>query len=210
MLEQLGDPLRVLHIRLAAGHRLHVRRVQQPGLEPVLQAVEHRLPIRRGRLHPGQRHPALDQPVGHELQRPGHRGERPRLRAPPAIGSRRAHAHRHRRLPDIQTGDPVEQHIHQQLPSARRPCNGVARRALYRGHRPTCSKATIRHTREPHAKLFCGLNHTRVRRRRRATPHSHPPAQRLEESQPITPLAPSEGTGPEVTAQAACTPFGWV
>jgi len=57
--------------------------------------------------------------------------------------------------------------------------NGVARRALYRGHRPTCSKATIRHTREPHAKLFCGLNHTRVRRRRRATaPFSRPTARR--------------------------------
>ena len=32
------------------------------------QAVEHRFPVRRGGLHPGEFHPALRQPVSHQAQ----------------------------------------------------------------------------------------------------------------------------------------------
>ena len=56
VLEQLGDPLRVPHVGLAARHRLHVRGVEQPDLHHLLQAVERRLPVRRGRLHRRDRH----------------------------------------------------------------------------------------------------------------------------------------------------------
>ena len=57
VLEQLRDPLRVPHIGLAPRHRLHVRGVEQPDLHHLLQAVERRLPVRRGRLHRRDRHP---------------------------------------------------------------------------------------------------------------------------------------------------------
>jgi hypothetical protein len=40
MLDQLGDPGRIRHIGLAAGHVLEVLGVQQPALEVVFQQVE--------------------------------------------------------------------------------------------------------------------------------------------------------------------------
>src|SRR5665647_1728476 len=42
-------------------HGLHVCGVQQPRLYLLLQAVEHRLPVRRGRLHRRELDPALGQ-----------------------------------------------------------------------------------------------------------------------------------------------------
>lgn len=43
MLEQLGDPLRVLHIGLATRHRLHVSGVEQPALHPLTLLRAHKL-----------------------------------------------------------------------------------------------------------------------------------------------------------------------
>ena len=83
VLQQLRDPFGVPDVALAAGHRLHVRGVEQPHLHDLFQAVERRLPIRRGRLHRRDRHPGLDQPVPHHPQRAEHRLERARLTAPP-------------------------------------------------------------------------------------------------------------------------------
>jgi hypothetical protein len=51
VLEQLGDPLAVLDVGLAAGDLLDVRRVDQPDREAVLEDVEDRLPVDPGRLH---------------------------------------------------------------------------------------------------------------------------------------------------------------
>jgi hypothetical protein len=50
--DQLGDPGRVGHIGLAAGHVTQVGRVQQPALDLVLQQLPDRLPGAPGRLHP--------------------------------------------------------------------------------------------------------------------------------------------------------------
>ncbi|MCW2695315.1 MAG: hypothetical protein JWR62_400 [Modestobacter sp.] len=71
VLEQLGDPLGVLDVGLGSLHRRDVRGVAEPDLQNFLQAVESRRPVRRGRLHRRDRHPALQQPVAHDLQRAG-------------------------------------------------------------------------------------------------------------------------------------------
>jgi hypothetical protein len=112
VLQELGDPLRVADIGLAARDGLDVRGVEQPRRHALFQAVEHRLPVRRGRLHRRQRDPARHQPVGHHPQRPRHRGERPRLRDPPASGTGGAHADHDDLLADVQTRDPLDQHVH--------------------------------------------------------------------------------------------------
>jgi hypothetical protein len=59
VLDQLADPHRVSHIRLAARDVLEVLSIQQPHLEVGLQQVLDRLPIDPGRLHPDQRDPKL-------------------------------------------------------------------------------------------------------------------------------------------------------
>jgi LysE type translocator len=85
-------------------------------LHHLFEAVKRRLPIRRGRFHRRNQDAGFDQPVPHHLQRPRGRLERPRLSAPPTPWAGRAHAHRHRILADIQTGDPVEHDLHRSLP----------------------------------------------------------------------------------------------
>ncbi len=120
VLEQLRDPLRVLDVGLAPGHRLHVRGVEQPGAHPLLQAVQHRLPVGGRGLHSGQRHTLFDQPVRHRLQRPAHRPVGARLTDPPPALAGGAHADDHHLLADIQSRHPLHQHIHQGLPPMRR------------------------------------------------------------------------------------------
>ncbi|KRE54814.1 hypothetical protein ASG92_24725 [Arthrobacter sp. Soil736] len=49
----------------AAGHILHVRRVQRPHLrDPVLEQIEHRFPVHTRELHPRPGHPLGNQPGG--------------------------------------------------------------------------------------------------------------------------------------------------
>src|SRR5215207_9165813 len=141
VLQQLGDPLRVPDVALAARHRLHVGGVEQPYLHDFFQAVERRLPIRRRRLHRRDAHPGLDQPVPHHPQRPSCRLERARLAAPATAWAGRADADRQRLLADIQTGDPVEHDLHESpFPSVRRPSpHGVGPEGPLPGHRPACS-----------------------------------------------------------------------
>jgi hypothetical protein len=112
VLEQLRDPLRVADVGLTARHRLHVSGVEQPHLHDFFEAVERRLPIRRGRLHRRNRHTGLDQPVPHQPQRPRRGAKRPRLTGTAPSRTRRTHTHRHRRLAHIQPGDAFEHDFH--------------------------------------------------------------------------------------------------
>ena len=98
VLEQLGDPLAVLHVGLAARHLLDVLGVDQHQLEPPLQQVPDRLPVHAGRS-PWRRGDALlGQPVGQLDQLAGHG----RRRSAPARGPcprRRRGGRRRRRCP---------------------------------------------------------------------------------------------------------------
>jgi hypothetical protein len=72
--EQLGQPGRVGHVGLAAGHVLHLRRVgQHQGEIAVGQDVPDRLPVDAGRFHGDMRAAALGQPGG-QRQQPGRGG----------------------------------------------------------------------------------------------------------------------------------------
>jgi hypothetical protein len=73
---QIGQPLRVADIALAARHVLDVRRIGQHQLElAVAQDMPYRLPIDAGRLHHHVPHAMAIQPVRKRQQIPRHRLE---------------------------------------------------------------------------------------------------------------------------------------
>jgi len=76
--QQVGQPLTVFHVGLAARDVLHVAGVDQHHLQRVglAQGVEDRLPKHPGRLHRHLGDPLLDQPAHHL---PQHRVERAEL-----------------------------------------------------------------------------------------------------------------------------------
>ena len=212
VLQQLRDPLRVTDVAFAAGHRLHVRGVQQPHHHHLFQAVERRLPIRRGRLHRRNGHPGLDQPVPHHPQRAEHRLEGARLAAPPTARARRADAHRHRILADIQTGDPVEHDLHGVPLSDREATLASQRRSGGTSARTQTRVLVATIQRQPRPP-----RHTPQRARPHqcvSTSPADPPfssaSAATRRAQPITPHAPPEVARVGLTAPAACTPFGWV
>src|SRR5665648_523468 len=63
VLDQLGDPLRIRNVGLAPGQVPHVRGVDHPAFNGVLEQVENRPPKHPGGLHRDQRHPIGQQPV---------------------------------------------------------------------------------------------------------------------------------------------------
>jgi hypothetical protein len=155
VLEQLGDPLGIFHVGLAAGHGLHVRAVGQPDLQHLLQAVERRLPVGRGRLHRRDRHALGQQPVPHHYQRARRGLDRPRLAHPTTTRPRRAHADAQRLLADVQPGDPLEQDLHlDRLPRQR---VDAVRRDLCQDTDPRALRQQSSGTRGPHAIHLKGL-----------------------------------------------------
>ena len=183
VLQQLRDPLRVPHVGLAARHRLHVRGVEQPDLHHLLQAVERRLPIRRGRLHRRDRHPVLDQPVPHHPQRPGRRLERPRL-AVPATAARPASARTPSPTPSRHPG---RRPARTSLPSRSAPsrCDGRRRRrpvspggSSARTQTHVLAATIQRHPKTPRHTPLRAHPHQCVPTSPRRPPDSHPPAQR--------------------------------
>ena len=130
MLNELADPLGILHIGLPAGDVAQMVRVQKPALEPVLERLEHGLPVHPGGLHPDQRHTRLCQPRG-EFGKPSQRGlERLRLLFESATPlTRHAGGRHHVVTMHIQPGAPLYHHIHSSAPFGRQ-LDPVARRGL--------------------------------------------------------------------------------
>jgi hypothetical protein len=112
VLDQLGDPGGVGHIGLATRHVVHVRRVQQPTLDLVLQQLPDRLPVAPGRLHPHPGHPEAAQPLGQQHQPGGRRGEPAGLGVAPAVVVRHPHAGGHRVLVHVQASATRNQRLH--------------------------------------------------------------------------------------------------
>ncbi len=177
VLEQLRDPLRVPHVGLAAGDGLHVLGVEQPHGHDFFEAVERRLPVRRGRLDRRDRHPFRDEPVPHHAQRAGHRREGPRLAAPPTrLRARGPHAHRHRRLAHIQPGHAFEHDFHPDHPLSvtttptGRPA-GVARKVFCQDTDPRARSSNQTAPEDPAPYTSSGsTTRTSVFRRPRTTP----------------------------------------
>jgi len=68
MADQLRDPLRVLHVRLAAGHVLDVVGIADGQVDVSLQHGIHRLPVDAGAFHADVGDPVLGQPRPQGLQ----------------------------------------------------------------------------------------------------------------------------------------------
>jgi hypothetical protein len=100
------------HIGLATRHVVHVRRVQQPTLDLVLQQLPDRLPVAPGRLHPHPGHPEAAQPLGQQHQPGGRRGEPAGLGVAPAVVVRHPHAGGHRVLVHVQASATRNQRLH--------------------------------------------------------------------------------------------------
>jgi hypothetical protein len=124
MTEQLGDPLRVLDIGLAARDRLDVLGIEQPDLEAPLQNVVHRLPILAGALHADVRAAARGQPVGEpqEFVRGGPKGLR--LAVALTVGTHHETAHHHRLLVHINSRAARKHDVH---PRRSSPGSGAKR-----------------------------------------------------------------------------------
>jgi alkylhydroperoxidase family enzyme len=118
VLHELADPLGVLDVGLPPGDVAQVVRVEQPALEPILQRLEHGLPVHAGGLHPDERHPCLGQPR-RELSEPRERrAERPGLLVEAATTRARDANGRHDVVAmHIQTRAPLHHHIRLLLPS---------------------------------------------------------------------------------------------
>lgn len=111
---------------------------------------------------------------------------------PPTRRAGRAHAHGHRRLPDIRSGHWLEEQIHPQTTRLASTTADADRRALLPGDGPTCPTATIQRARGPRAIHRTGLDAPLckgITNRQPQSPHSsHPPTQ-PSRSQGITPGA---------------------
>ncbi len=118
--KQVGDPLAVLHIGLAARHVLDVVRVADHQFEGPVQHCIDRLPVDPGALHRDMRAAVLLKPLPHLPQRRRQRPKRADLlrRSLPRWTSQQTR--HHRRLMYIEAAAPFHDHIHNHL-----PCNVV-------------------------------------------------------------------------------------
>ena len=109
-LGHLAQPHSVQHIGFrSTGQMFDIAGVDQPRVQPVrLQQVEHRLPVRRRRLHHHPLDAHLDQPIGQLSQRPRHRRVRRDFLQPPFTARRCRHPHtaHQLRLTDVQGRHP--------------------------------------------------------------------------------------------------------
>jgi hypothetical protein len=165
VLDQLGDPGRVGHVGLAAGHVVQVGRVQQPALHLALQQLPDRLPVAAGRLHPHPGHPEAGQPVGQQHQPGGGRGEPTGLGVAPTMTIRHPHTRGHRVLVHVQTRAAFDQRLHLLASSASTTVVAI-RRSLYQRNLSLVLAATVRGARGSHVRLISGLSAPRKRRRR--------------------------------------------
>ena len=118
--QQLGQPGRVAHVRLAARDVLDLGRVGQDQREPALgQDVPDRPPVDAGRLHRDVGAAVLRQPRGQLEQARGRGGEGADLAGDLAAGGE-AHGGDHGRLVDVEAGAARVEDLHRSLLSARR------------------------------------------------------------------------------------------
>src|SRR6266508_931602 len=108
MAQQIRDPLGVFDVRLLAGDRFHMLRVDHQQLEGMsFKNIVDGLPKYASTLHSHVGDVALLKPGGHRLQVLGHRAERPNRSPPPTEDARDNHALMH-----VQTATSLMHHLH--------------------------------------------------------------------------------------------------
>jgi len=111
-LKELGEPLAVAHVRLAARHHLHMLRIDQGELEAPLQELVDGPPVDPGRLHRDVGAAGGGEPVGQPQQLAGGGAERAYLLAARRPVARRPEAGGDAGLVHVEpTADGVE-HFH--------------------------------------------------------------------------------------------------
>jgi hypothetical protein len=120
MLDQLGDPGRVGHVGLAAGHVAQMPRVARASSRSRLPAGRTRT-SRTPRSTPSRPPSPRNWPAS-PAAAPGQRScpKRADLAVPPAVPARDPHARGDRRLVHVQPGDPLDEPVHLLLPPRHR------------------------------------------------------------------------------------------
>ena len=126
VLQQLGNPRAVLHVRFPTGHMLEVLGVDEQHGEPILQHVEDRLPVDPRALHRDVRHRQALKPVtqSQQVRRRGAKRVSDHLASPrPVRDPRRGH---HAPFVHVQSCAPFQHPVHKRPPcaTARRSCSG--------------------------------------------------------------------------------------
>jgi hypothetical protein len=155
VLDQLGNPGRIGVVGITPRNVVHMGRVEQPALHPVLEQVPDRLPVAPGRLHPHPGHPVAGQPLGQHI----------RSTVVVANGGSRRSAHHGRRAPahtvtePLCTSKPAQRStsVSTSSPPPGTPTSGRHRRSLYQGNLSLVLAATVRGARGPHVRLISGL-----------------------------------------------------
>ncbi len=127
VLQQVGDPLAILLIRLPPRHRFDMLRVHQQHLKLPFQKIPNWFPIHPGGLHGHMGYSAAAQPVAQLQKFLGERAELPRL-MPSARGPH--HTGRHALLMHIQTTTNLVHDLHRHPPSASRRTSANYRDSL--------------------------------------------------------------------------------
>ena len=118
MRQQIGQPSRIVDVRLAAGDVLHMGRVRQQQFEfAVAENMPDRLPVHPGRLHDDVGAALRGQPFRQLEKRLRRRLERAHLASSGAV-HRRAQARHHRVLMHVETGATRIQNLHLPPPGA--------------------------------------------------------------------------------------------
>jgi hypothetical protein len=132
VLEQLTEPLGVLHVGLAARHILDVLSVDQPELEVVLEQVVDRLPVDARGLHRHVRDTQTLEPISQRQQLAGHRLELGAQLCAIALRVGHVHAGSHLALMDVERAAALDDALHLGPPlestNRRRPWEPLAQR----------------------------------------------------------------------------------
>jgi hypothetical protein len=112
VLQQLGDPLRILDVGLATGHVLDMGGIHQQHFKVAFQNVEDRFPVFARALHRHVRAASSLQPVRESQQLQRHGGKGTNLFVPPALRIRRNQTGDDRLLMNIQTRATLIQDFH--------------------------------------------------------------------------------------------------
>jgi hypothetical protein len=116
MFQQVCDPFRIVHVRLAPWHGLDMGGIDQEHLEVTLQQVEHRFPVLPSTLHRHMCDAVGQQPVGPREQIDRHRAERAGLLVPARLRARHDDRGDHRLLMHIETRAMGMNDLHGPLP----------------------------------------------------------------------------------------------
>ena len=118
MAQQIGNPLGVFDVGLAAGHGLDVLGICQQQFEATLQQVPvgHRFPIRSGCLKCDVGHAFSRQPIAHCQELIGHRAKRADALSWLAVRIGDQYTRDDRLFVHVQSATPRMHHVHHNLP----------------------------------------------------------------------------------------------